>query len=45
MVRALLEAGADIDAKPNYDEMPLSIAYEYEKHNIVTLHKEYGALK
>ncbi len=45
MVRALLEAGADIDAKSNYDETPLSIAYEYENHNIVTLLKEYGALE
>ena len=45
MVRALLEAGADIDAKSDYDETPLSIAYEYENHNIVTLLKEYGALE
>ena len=45
MVRALLKAGAEVDARSNYDETPLSIAYEYENHNIVTLLKEYGALE
>ncbi len=45
MVRALLEAGADVNTKSIRDETPLSIAYRYENHNIVTLLKEYGALE
>lgn len=45
MVRALLEAGAEVNAKSNYAETPLSIANEYENHKIVTLLKEYGAFE
>ena len=45
MVRALLEAGAEFNVKSNYAETPLSIANEYENHNIVTLLKEYGAVE
>lgn len=42
MVRALLEAGADINAKSNYNETPLTIAEEYMNPNIVSLVNEYS---
>lgn len=42
MVRALLEAGADIYAKTNYNETPLTIAEEYMNPNIAALINEYS---
>ncbi len=45
MVRALLEAGADVNATSNIGETPLSIAKVYLNDNIVILLKEYGAVE
>ena len=42
MVKALLEAGADIHAKSIYNETPLSIAEEYMNPHIVLLINEYS---
>ena len=43
MTRALLEAGADVNARSLRGETALQIAREYQNPNVAALLEQYGA--